>query len=224
DAIARYDQRRCAARPRGRSVLRALPGNAGARPRLRRGLLGRCGCQFCHDRVRWHRRSAGHRRNRAVFPGRLRSADGFGQEGHCRAGLASEADCGVNPRADYTSVGRVDAESCLTPRLREMRSCEDARGALICRPLHMIPTGILETVLYAKDLAAAEAFYRDALGMQPFAKMAGRHLFYRCGNQVLLVFNPDATKVPPAPGSLPVPPHGMEGEGHVCYRAAAAQI
>ena len=88
----------------------------------------------------------------------------------------------------------------------------------------MTPAGILETVLYAKDLAAAEAFYRDVLGMEPFAKAAGRHLFYRCGNQVLLIFNPDATKVPPAPGALPVPPHGMEGEGHICFRASAEEI
>jgi catechol 2,3-dioxygenase-like lactoylglutathione lyase family enzyme len=88
----------------------------------------------------------------------------------------------------------------------------------------MFPTGILETVLYAKDLAAAEAFYRETLGMEPFARVAGRHLFYRCGNQVLLIFNPVATRVPPAAGTLPVPPHGMEGEGHVCFRAAAAEI
>ena len=52
----------------------------------------------------------------------------------------------------------------------------------------------------------------------------GRHLFYRCGNQVLLIFNPDATKVPPAPGALPVPPHGADGPGHVCFRATAAEI
>jgi catechol 2,3-dioxygenase-like lactoylglutathione lyase family enzyme len=76
----------------------------------------------------------------------------------------------------------------------------------------MIPTGILETVLYAKDLVAAEAFYRDALGMEPFTRVAGRHLFYRCGDQVLLIFNPDATRVPPARDALPVPPHGMDGE------------
>ncbi len=88
----------------------------------------------------------------------------------------------------------------------------------------MIPTGILETVLYAKDLPAAEGFYRDALGMEPFARVAGRHLFYRCGGQVLLIFNPVATGVPPAPDALPVPPHGMEGEGHVCFRATAAEI
>jgi catechol 2,3-dioxygenase-like lactoylglutathione lyase family enzyme len=89
---------------------------------------------------------------------------------------------------------------------------------------NMIPTGILETVLYVKDLAAAERFYRDVLGLAPFAKVASRHLFYRCGDQVLLIFNPDTTKVPPAPGALPVPPHGMDGEGHVCFRASSAEI
>ena len=88
----------------------------------------------------------------------------------------------------------------------------------------MTPTGILETVLYAKDLAATEVFYRDVLGMKPFAKAQTRHLFYRCGNQVLLIFNPDATKVPPAPDALPVPPHGMDGEGHVCFRASIDEI
>ena len=85
----------------------------------------------------------------------------------------------------------------------------------------MQPAGILETVLYAKDLAATETFYRDVLGLEPFVRAAGRHLFYRCGNQVLLIFNPEATSVPPAPGALPVPPHGMKGEGHVCFRASA---
>jgi catechol 2,3-dioxygenase-like lactoylglutathione lyase family enzyme len=88
----------------------------------------------------------------------------------------------------------------------------------------MTPGGVLETVLYAKDLAAAEAFYRDALGMEPFTKAAGRHLFYRCGDQVLLLFNPDATRVPPALGALPVPPHGTAGEGHICFRASAPEL
>jgi catechol 2,3-dioxygenase-like lactoylglutathione lyase family enzyme len=88
----------------------------------------------------------------------------------------------------------------------------------------MVPSGVLETVLYAKDLAAAEDFYRSVLGLEPFAQAAGRHLFYRCGGQVLLIFNPEATKEPPAPGTLPVPPHGMEGEGHVCFRASASEL
>jgi catechol 2,3-dioxygenase-like lactoylglutathione lyase family enzyme len=88
----------------------------------------------------------------------------------------------------------------------------------------MRPAGVLETVLYAKDLDATEAFYRDVLGLRPFASMAGRHLFYRCGAQVLLIFNPEATEVPPASGALPVPPHGARGPGHVCFRAAAVEI
>ena len=56
------------------------------------------------------------------------------------------------------------------------------------------PTGILETVLYARDLAAAEAFYGGVLGLEPFAKQPERHLFYRCGGQMLLIFNPVATR------------------------------
>jgi catechol 2,3-dioxygenase-like lactoylglutathione lyase family enzyme len=89
----------------------------------------------------------------------------------------------------------------------------------------MKPAGILETVLYAKDLSAAEAFYRDVLGLDPFASVPGRHLFYRCGEQVLLLFNPEATRVPPpAAGALPVPPHGALGPGHVCFRATAAEL
>jgi catechol 2,3-dioxygenase-like lactoylglutathione lyase family enzyme len=88
----------------------------------------------------------------------------------------------------------------------------------------MVPAGVLETVLYARDLAATETFYRDVLGFQPFTKVAGRHLFYRCGDQVLLIFNPDATRVPPSASALPVPPHGADGEGHICFRASAGGI
>jgi catechol 2,3-dioxygenase-like lactoylglutathione lyase family enzyme len=88
----------------------------------------------------------------------------------------------------------------------------------------MPPAGILETVLYARDLDAIETFYRDVLGLEPFASVPGRHLFYRCGGQVLLIFNPEATEVPAAPDALPVPTHGARGPGHVCFRATAAEI
>jgi catechol 2,3-dioxygenase-like lactoylglutathione lyase family enzyme len=83
---------------------------------------------------------------------------------------------------------------------------------------------ILETVLYARDLPAAEDFYRRVLGLEPQSAVAGRHVFFRCGNQMLLIFNPDATQKPPAPGALPVPPHGTRGEGHVCFGATAEEI
>ena len=88
----------------------------------------------------------------------------------------------------------------------------------------MQPTAVLETVLYAEDLAATEAFYADVLGLVPFAKLAGRQLFYRLGEQTLLIFNPQATVTPPALGALPVPPHGVKGEGHICFKASGREI
>lgn len=91
------------------------------------------------------------------------------------------------------------------------------------KPLHV--SAVLETVLYAKDLDATEAFYRDVLRLEPMAKQPGRQLFYRLANQMLLIFNPEVTALPlPPDAKLPVPPHGMTGEGHVCFRATAAEI
>jgi catechol 2,3-dioxygenase-like lactoylglutathione lyase family enzyme len=83
---------------------------------------------------------------------------------------------------------------------------------------------VLETVLYAHDLVAIEDFYRRVLGLEPFSAGADRYIFYRCGNQMLLIFNPNVTRNAAMPGALPVPPHGAEGEGHVCFRASSDEI
>lgn len=87
------------------------------------------------------------------------------------------------------------------------------------------PTQVLETVLYATDLAAAERFYVDVLRLEMVAKAKDRQIFLRCGDQMLLIFSPDATEVPPPPDAkVPVPPHGARGPGHVCFRASAEEI
>ncbi|RUU82602.1 VOC family protein [Mesorhizobium sp. M7A.F.Ca.MR.362.00.0.0] len=89
----------------------------------------------------------------------------------------------------------------------------------------MTPSAILESALYVTDLPAAETFYTDILGLNLLGKVDGRHLFFHCGPGVLLVFNAEATKVPPAPDArLPVPPHGAVGEGHLCFAATADEI
>ncbi|SFP15445.1 Catechol 2,3-dioxygenase [Mesorhizobium sp. NFR06] len=89
----------------------------------------------------------------------------------------------------------------------------------------MTPSGILESALYVTDLHAAEGFYRDIIGLEPLGKVEGRHVFFRCGNGVLLLFNAEATKIPPAPDAkLKVPPHGTAGEGHLCFTASAEEI
>ena len=87
------------------------------------------------------------------------------------------------------------------------------------------PSGILESALYVDDLDAAEAFYGGVLGLERIARAEGRHVFFRCGDGVLLLFDPAETVKPPRPGAkLPVPPHGTKGEGHLCFRATAEEI
>jgi catechol 2,3-dioxygenase-like lactoylglutathione lyase family enzyme len=89
----------------------------------------------------------------------------------------------------------------------------------------VIPSAILESALYVTDLQAAEQFYSGVLGLDRLGKVDGRHLFFRCGDGVLLIFNAEATKVPPAPDArLKVPPHGTVGDGHLCFAASADEI
>mgnify|MGYP001126276773 CR=1 FL=1 len=89
----------------------------------------------------------------------------------------------------------------------------------------MQPAAILESALYVTDLDAAEAFYAGVLGLERIARVEGRHVFFRCGAGVLLLFNAEATRQPPAPGArLPVPPHGTQGHGHLCFAATADEI
>jgi catechol 2,3-dioxygenase-like lactoylglutathione lyase family enzyme len=88
----------------------------------------------------------------------------------------------------------------------------------------MKPKAILETAVYASDLAAAEAFYGGILGLPVIAKVEGRHVFFRVGAGVLLVFDPAATEVPSGNPALPVPVHGARGAGHVCFAASREEI
>ena len=84
---------------------------------------------------------------------------------------------------------------------------------------------VLETCLYARDLEAAEQFYAGVLGLRPFSRNPGRHVFFRCGDAVFLVFNPEATMQAPQPGaSLLIPPHGCHGSGHVAFAVPADDL
>jgi catechol 2,3-dioxygenase-like lactoylglutathione lyase family enzyme len=86
------------------------------------------------------------------------------------------------------------------------------------------PGAVLEAAVYATDLDAAEAFYGGLLGLPRLMRAGERHVFYRVGDTILLIFNPDATERPPDPGTLPVPPHGAHGPGHVCFAMSDAEI
>ncbi|MGH6807127.1 MAG: VOC family protein [Ensifer adhaerens] len=85
--------------------------------------------------------------------------------------------------------------------------------------------GILETALYASDLDSAESFYGGVLGLKKITRAGNRHVFFRCGQGVLLIFNPAETVKPPSPDApLAVPPHGSTGQGHMCFRVSAEAL
>lgn len=84
---------------------------------------------------------------------------------------------------------------------------------------------VLESALYAENLEETAEFYEAVLGLDRIATAGGRHVFFRAGEGVLLLFRPSATRQPPAPDArLPVPPHGADGEGHLCFGGTAEEI
>jgi catechol 2,3-dioxygenase-like lactoylglutathione lyase family enzyme len=79
---------------------------------------------------------------------------------------------------------------------------------------------VLETCLYAQDLAESARFYERVLGLRVHSRVEGRHAFFRCGDAMFLLFDPARTSEPA--GS--VPPHGARGAGHVAFAVADADI
>ncbi len=86
------------------------------------------------------------------------------------------------------------------------------------------PDGVLEAAVYAADLDAAEAFYGRVVGLDVMLRQAPRHVFFRAGGTVVLVFNPAETVKPPPADGLPVPPHGSTGPGHLCFRVPGRDL
>ena len=89
----------------------------------------------------------------------------------------------------------------------------------------MKPLGILETCIYARDLEAAERFYTAVMGLEVIARMAGRHVFFRCSRGVFLVFNPEKTEGESAlVEGVAVPRHGAHGPGHMAFAVREADL
>ena len=77
----------------------------------------------------------------------------------------------------------------------------------------MIPyTRIKETCLYIDDLDIAERFYHHVLEMPLISKEDQRHVFFRCGDSVLLCFLPEVTK-----HDSNLPPHYAYGKQHIAF-------
>jgi catechol 2,3-dioxygenase-like lactoylglutathione lyase family enzyme len=80
--------------------------------------------------------------------------------------------------------------------------------------------GVLETCLYADDLDTTARFYEDVLGLRPFSRVSDRHVFFRAGPGVFLLFNPERTAI----SDGDVPPHGARGPGHVAFAVPSADL
>ncbi len=78
---------------------------------------------------------------------------------------------------------------------------------------------LVEAALYVDDLDRAEAFYRDVLGLELIGKEPGRLVFFRAGQGVLLIFNPESTGK-----AGPFPSHGTTGPGHAALGIAADSV
>jgi catechol 2,3-dioxygenase-like lactoylglutathione lyase family enzyme len=84
---------------------------------------------------------------------------------------------------------------------------------------------VLETALYTDDLAAADRFYGTVLGLERIGFVEGRHVFFRCGQGVVLIFDRRSTAhVATRVNGAPVPLHGASGAGHMALAVADADL
>lgn len=85
--------------------------------------------------------------------------------------------------------------------------------------------GIAETCIYATNLDETEQFYEEVLGFEVIMKEENRHVFFKCGDDMLLLFNPDHTrnKQTDVDGN-PVPLHGARGSVHVAFSVEPASF
>lgn len=73
-------------------------------------------------------------------------------------------------------------------------------------------TGIIETCLYSEELLPLKHFYERLPGVNLIAEEKGRHLFFKCGFQMLLIFDSNHTSVEQTEvNGKRIPLHGAKG-------------
>jgi catechol 2,3-dioxygenase-like lactoylglutathione lyase family enzyme len=79
--------------------------------------------------------------------------------------------------------------------------------------------GILESSLYVSDLARSVRFYRETFGFAVISEFGERGCAMHAGtSQVLLLFKKGASR------STPSTPHDGDGELHLAFAIAAAEL
>jgi catechol 2,3-dioxygenase-like lactoylglutathione lyase family enzyme len=76
-------------------------------------------------------------------------------------------------------------------------------------------TKIKETCLYVRDLEKARNFYHEILELPVINYVPGKHLFLRAGHSVLLLFNPEDSRLKTSP-----PAHFGGGKQHFAFEVS----
>jgi catechol 2,3-dioxygenase-like lactoylglutathione lyase family enzyme len=84
------------------------------------------------------------------------------------------------------------------------------------------PKGVLEAAVYVDDLDAAERFYAGVVGLTVITRKDPRHVFFACGESVVLAFVAEETLTPG--DGIPVPLHGAKGPGHICFNVPGDEM
>jgi catechol 2,3-dioxygenase-like lactoylglutathione lyase family enzyme len=74
---------------------------------------------------------------------------------------------------------------------------------------------IKETCIYVSDLERTKGFYAGQLGLPVISLVAGRHVFFRAGDSVLLCFIAAQTLQ-----EKELPPHGASGSIHFAFEVS----
>lgn len=74
---------------------------------------------------------------------------------------------------------------------------------------------IKETCLYVKNLEEAKKFYEEVLQLPLISYLPGKHIFFRAGQSVLLIFNPDDSQNKTSP-----PAHYANGKQHFAFEVS----
>jgi len=89
----------------------------------------------------------------------------------------------------------------------------------------MQPLRVLESCLYATDLDAAERFYSEVIGLEKHTREDGRHVFFRCADGMVLIFNPENTSsVRTTIAGAELPLHAARGAGHLAFAVLESDI
>lgn len=77
---------------------------------------------------------------------------------------------------------------------------------------------IKETCLYIRDLERAKIFYEQVLELPLISYLEDKHVFFKAGSSVLLLFNPEDSK-----NKISPPAHYGEGAQHFAFEVSTEE-